>query len=214
MKAIIMAGGFGTRLRPLTINIPKPMVPIGNLPMMEHVVNLLKRHGFTEIMSLLFYQSEVIKNHFKDGRKFGVKMEYLLPDQDFGTAGAVRYASDFCDETVIVISGDVLTDFDLSQAFEFHKEKQGDATILLTRLENPLAYGIVITDAEDRITRFLEKPSWGEAFSDTINTGIYILEPGTVRLIPPPAKCCASCGAALPQHAKFCAACGVNAGGQ
>jgi len=185
MKAIIMAGGFGTRLRPLTINIPKPMVPIGNLPMMEHVVNLLRRHGFTEIMSLLFYQSEVIKNHFKDGRKFGVKMEYLLPDQDFGTAGAVRYAADFCDETVIVISGDVLTDFYLSQAFEFHKEKQGDATILLTRLENPLAYGIVITDAEHRITRFLEKPSWGEAFSDTINTGIYILEPETVRLIPP-----------------------------
>jgi mannose-1-phosphate guanylyltransferase/phosphomannomutase len=180
-----MAGGFGTRLRPLTINMPKPMVPIGNLPMMEHVVNLLRKHGFDEILSLLFFQAEIIKNHFKDGKKFGVKMDYLLPDQDYGTAGSVRYAADFCNETVLVISGDVLTDFDLANAFNFHKEKQGDATILLTRMENPLAYGIIITNTEDRITRFLEKPSWGEMFSDTINTGIYILEPETVRLIPP-----------------------------
>jgi len=161
------------------------MVPVANLPMMEHVVNLLKRHGFDEIVSLLFFQADVIQNHFKDGRKFGVKMDYLLPDQDYGTAGAVRYATDFCDETVVVISGDVLTDFDLSTAFRFHKEKEGDATILLTRLENPLAYGIVITDNDDNITRFMEKPSWGEMFSDTINTGVYILEPKTVRLIPP-----------------------------
>jgi len=185
VKAIIMAGGFGTRLRPLTINIPKPMVPVANLPMMEHVVNLLRLHGFDDIVSLLFFQAEVIKNHFKDGRRFGVKMDYLQPDQDYGTAGAVRYAADFCDETVMVISGDVLTDFDLASAFRFHKEKEGDATILLTRLENPLAYGIVITDADDRITRFMEKPSWGEMFSDTINTGVYILEPATVRMIPP-----------------------------
>jgi len=185
LKAIIMAGGFGTRLRPLTINIPKPMVPIANLPMMEHVVNLLKKHGFDEIVSLIFFQSEVITDYFKDGRKFGVKMEYMLPDQDYGTAGAVRYAADFCDETVLVISGDVLTDFDLGEAFRFHKENEGDASILLTRLENPLAYGIVITNPEHRITRFLEKPSWGEMFSDTINTGVYILEPETVRLIPP-----------------------------
>lgn len=185
MKAIIMAGGFGTRLRPLTINIPKPMVPIGNLPMMEHVVNLLKKHGFDDIVALLFFQSDIIMNYFKDGRKFGVKMDYLLPDQDYGTAGAVRYAADFCDQNVMVISGDVLTDFDLGAAFRFHQERQADATILLTRLENPLAYGIVITDKEDRITRFMEKPSWGEMFSDTINTGIYILRPETVRLIPP-----------------------------
>ncbi|MEZ5357547.1 MAG: sugar phosphate nucleotidyltransferase [Candidatus Zixiibacteriota bacterium] len=185
MKAIIMAGGFGTRLRPLTINIPKPMVPIANLPMMEHVVNLLKEHGCTEIMTLLFFQHEIITDHFKDGSKFGVKMEYMLPDQDYGTAGAVRYAADFCDETTMIISGDVLTDFDLTEAMDFHRDNKGDATILLTRLENPLAYGIVITDEQHRIIRFLEKPSWGEAFSDTINTGIYILEPETIRLIPP-----------------------------
>ena len=172
MKAIIMAGGFGTRLRPLTINLPKPMVPIGNIPMMEHVVNLLKQNGFDELASLLFFQAEEIKNHFGDGHKFGVKMDYLQPTEDYGTAGAVRFAEDFIDDTVLVISGDVLTDFDLSEAIEWHRNKKADATIMLTRVENPLPYGIVITDDDDKIVRFLEKPSWGEAFSDTINTGI------------------------------------------
>ncbi|MBN2227560.1 MAG: NTP transferase domain-containing protein [candidate division Zixibacteria bacterium] len=185
MKAIIMAGGFGTRLRPLTINLPKPMVPIGNIPMMEHVVNLLKRNGFDELVSLLFFQAEEIKHHFGDGHKFGVRMDYLQPTEDYGTAGAVRFAEDFIDDTVLVISGDVLTDFDLSEAIDWHRAKKADATIMLTRVENPLPYGIVITDDDDRIVRFLEKPSWGEAFSDTINTGIYILEPHAVRLIPP-----------------------------
>ncbi|MCX6827480.1 MAG: sugar phosphate nucleotidyltransferase [candidate division Zixibacteria bacterium] len=185
MKAIIMAGGFGTRLRPLTINIPKPMVPIGNIPMMEHVVHLLKRNGFDDLMALLFFQGEEIKNYFKDGRKFGVKMDYLQPTEDYGTAGAVRFADSFIDETILVISGDLLTDFNLSQAIEWHHRKRSEATILLTRIENPLAYGIVIADDDGRINRFMEKPSWGEMFSDTINTGIYILEPPTVRLIPP-----------------------------
>jgi len=185
MKAIIMAGGFGTRLRPLTINIPKPMVPIGNLPMMEHVVNLLRKNGFTDLISLLFFQADEIKGHFGDGRKFGVRMEYLQPTEDYGTAGAVRFAESFIDETVLVISGDVLTDFDLKNAIEWHQAKKSDATILLTRVENPLPYGIVITDDDGKIVRFMEKPSWGEMFSDTINTGIYILEPHTVRLIPP-----------------------------
>jgi len=180
-----MAGGFGTRLRPLTINIPKPMVPIGNIPMMEHVVNLLKRHGFDDLISLLYFQADEIKNYFKDGRRFGVKMEYLQPSEDYGTAGAVRFAEDFIDDTILVISGDVLTDFDLSHACDWHKQRNSDATIMLTRVENPLAYGIVITDDDGRIVQFLEKPSWGESFSDTINTGIYFLEPHTVRLIPP-----------------------------
>jgi mannose-1-phosphate guanylyltransferase/phosphomannomutase len=185
MKAIIMAGGFGTRLRPLTVNIPKPMVPIGNIPMMEHVVNLLKRNGFDDLIALLFFQAEEIQNYFKDGRKFGVKLEYLQPTEDYGTAGAVRFADNFIDETVLVISGDLLTDFNLNKAVEWHHRKKSEATILLTRVENPLPYGIVITDDDGNIVRFLEKPSWGEMFSDTINTGIYILEPHTVRLIPP-----------------------------
>jgi len=185
MKAIIMAGGFGTRLRPLTINVPKPMVPIGTIPMMEHVVRLLKKNGFTDLISLLFFQGDEIKNHFKDGRTFGVKMDYLQPTEDYGTAGAVRFADSFIDDTVLVISGDVLTDFNLEEATNWHLQKGSEATILLTRVENPLPYGIVIINEEGHIVRFLEKPSWGEAFSDTINTGIYILEPRTVRLIPP-----------------------------
>jgi mannose-1-phosphate guanylyltransferase/phosphomannomutase len=179
-----MAGGFGTRLRPLTINVPKPMVPVGNLSMMEHVVNLLREHGITDITSLLYFQPGAIKEHFKDGSDFGVNMNYCLPDDDYGTAGAVRYALDDMDEPVLVISGDLITDFDLSGAIKWHRERKSDATILLTRAENPLAYGIVITENDGRIVRFLEKPSWGEAFSDTINTGIYILEPSAVELIP------------------------------
>ncbi len=185
MRAVIMAGGFGTRLRPLTINLPKPMVPIGNIPMMEHVVGLLAANGITQVTSLLYFQADKIREHFGDGSEFGVHMDYAQPDDDFGTAGAVRYALESIDETVLVISGDLVTDFDLSEAMEWHRERQAEATILLTHMENPLAYGIVITDEEGHIVRFLEKPSWGEAFSDTINTGIYILEPPAIKLIPP-----------------------------
>lgn len=184
MKAIIMAGGFGTRLRPLTINAPKPMVPIANIPIMEHVVTLLKRHGITDITSLLYFQADKIKDHFKDGSEFGVKMNYVKPDDDYGTAGAVRFALEDYDGKVLIISGDLITDFDLSEALKWHDEKKSEATLLLTRIENPLAYGIVITEENGKITQFLEKPTWGEAFSDTINTGIYILEKEAYKLIP------------------------------
>lgn len=184
MKAIIMAGGFGTRLRPLSINIPKPMVPVGNLPIMEHVISLLKKNGITDITALLYFQADDIKNYFKDGGAFGVKMKYIKPDADYGTAGAVRVAMENTEESIIVISGDLITDFNLTEAIKWHREKKSEATILLTRIEDPLPYGIVITDPEGRIVRFLEKPSWGEAFSDTINTGIYLLEPDAFNLIP------------------------------
>ncbi|MCC7430623.1 NTP transferase domain-containing protein [bacterium] len=185
MKAVIMAGGFGTRLRPLTCNIPKPMVPVANKPMMEHIVNLLKKYGITEIVSLLYYQPEKIKNYFGDGSKFGIKMDYVKAEADFGTAGSVKNAAHLLKERFIIISGDVLTDFDLEKAIKFHEEKKSISTILLTRVTNPLAFGVVITDDKGKITRFLEKPSWGEVFSDTINTGIYILEPEALDFIPP-----------------------------
>ncbi len=185
MKAILMAGGFGTRLRPLTMNVPKPMVPIGNIPMMEHVILLLKRHGITDITALLYYQPDLISSYFKDGSSLGVNLSYALPDDDYGTAGAVRYAAADMKETVLVISGDLVTDFDLSAAIGWHKEHESEATIVLTRIENPLAYGIVITEPDGRVARFLEKPTWSEAFSDTINTGIYILEPSAIEMIPP-----------------------------
>jgi mannose-1-phosphate guanylyltransferase/phosphomannomutase len=184
MKAVLMAGGFGTRLRPITQNIPKPMVPLLNRPMMEHIVNLLKKHGIEDIVVLLFYQAEIIQEYFKDGKGFGVNIEYILPQEDYGTAGAVKLAEDFIDDTFIVISGDVLTDFDLKKAVEFHKEKKSKATILLTRVENPLPFGIVIFDSDNKITKFFEKPTWGEVFSDTINTGIYILEKEILKYIP------------------------------
>ena len=185
MKAVIMAGGFGTRLRPLTCNIPKPMVPMLNRPMMEHIVDLLKRHGITDIIATLYYQPDVISGYFDDGRRFGVSMQYLKAEADFGTAGSVRNAKSFLDERFLIISGDVFTDFDLSAAIRFHEEKKAKATLILTHAPNPLQYGVVLTHDNGKISRFLEKPSWGEVFSDTINTGIYILEPDVLDLIPP-----------------------------
>ncbi len=183
-KAVIMAGGFGTRLRPLTMSIPKPMVPLANKPMMAHIVELLKRHGITNMVSVLYFQPEHITNYFKDGADFGISMEYITAEADFGTAGAVKNAQTKLGERFIIISGDVLTDFDITAALRFHEERKALATIVLTRVPQPLQYGIVMTNEDGRITRFLEKPSWGEVFSDTINTGIYILEPEALDLIP------------------------------
>jgi mannose-1-phosphate guanylyltransferase/phosphomannomutase len=186
MKGVIMAGGFGTRLKPLTINRPKPMVPVANRPIMEHIVELLRSHGITDLISILYFQPEYITSHFGDGSAFGVKMQYVTADADYGTAGAVRNAQELIgDEPVIVISGDVLTDFDLTVAINEHNARGADATIALTSVDNPLAFGIVIVDRQTgKIVRFLEKPTWGEVFSDTINTGIYILEPGALARVP------------------------------
>ncbi len=184
MKAVLMAGGFGTRLRPVTQNIPKPMVPLVNKPMMEHIINLLKKHNISEIIVLLFYQAEIIQDYFRNGEDFGVKISYILPQEDYGTAGAVKLAEKYLDDTFIVISGDVLTDFNLQKAIDFHGNKKSKATILLTRVQNPLPFGIVIFDEDGKITKFYEKPTWGEVFSDTINTGIYILEQEILKHIP------------------------------
>ncbi len=184
MKAVVMAGGFGTRLRPLTCNLPKPMVPMGNRPMMEHIFSLLEQHNFTDVSAMLYFSPEDIRGYFQDGKKFGLKMKYFLPTGDLGTAGCIKFAQEELDETFLVMSGDVLTDFDLTDALKFHKEKKALATMVLTRVTNPLPYGVVIIDEAGRITRFLEKPSWGEVFSDTINTGIYILDPKVLDEIP------------------------------
>ena len=177
MKAIIMAGGEGTRLRPLTCNLPKPMVPVANRPMMEYCVALLKRNGIRDIGVTLRYLPETIIEHFGDGSDFGVKMCYFVEDSPLGTAGSVKNAGSFLDQTFVVVSGDALTDINLSEAIKFHKERGAIATIVLTRVNCPLEYGVVITGEEGRIRRFLEKPGWGEVFSDTVNTGIYVLEP-------------------------------------
>ncbi len=185
MQAVIMAGGFGTRLRPLTNNIPKPMIPMANRPMMEHIVDLVRAHGMTDLVTLLYFQPETIERHFGDGADFGVRMTYLTATEDYGTAGAVKFAAPRLEGPCLVISGDVLTDFDLTQAIAFHRAQGAIATVVLTRVENPLQYGLVITDDEGRITRFLEKPTWSEVFTDTVNTGIYILEPEALEFIPP-----------------------------
>ncbi len=177
MKAVIMAGGEGTRLRPLTSNVPKPMMTLANRPMMEHVIDLLKRHGFDEIVVTLAFMPNVIRNWFGDGSEFGVRMVYAIEETPLGTAGSVRNAMAELDEPFLVISGDVLTDIDLTKIVEFHQAKKAMATIGLIRVENPLEFGIVITREDGSIERFLEKPGWGQVFSDTINTGIFVLEP-------------------------------------
>jgi mannose-1-phosphate guanylyltransferase/phosphomannomutase len=177
MKAVIMAGGEGTRLRPLTSNAPKPMMSLVNAPMMEHVVSLLTRHGFDEIVVTVAFMANHIRTYFGDGSDFGVKMVYATEDTPLGTAGSVRNAMDELTERFLVISGDVLTDIDLSAMVAEHDRTNAFATIGLVRVTNPLEFGIVITRPDGSIEQFLEKPSWGQVFSDTINTGIFVLEP-------------------------------------
>ena len=178
MKAVLMAGGEGSRLRPLTSRRPKPLAPVAGKPVAEHIVNLLRRHGFTEIVATLHYLADEIEAYFGDGSALGVKMHYVVEDTPLGTAGAVKLAHDLIgNEPFLIISGDALTDVDLSAIVRHHQEHRNDVTIALQRVTNPLEFGVVVTDESDRIVRFLEKPSWGEVFSDTINTGIYVLQP-------------------------------------
>ncbi|MEA5467330.1 mannose-1-phosphate guanyltransferase [Spirulina sp. 06S082] len=185
MRAVLMAGGSGTRLRPLTCDLPKPMVPILNRPIAEHIVNLLKRNDITEVIATLHYLPDVMRDYFQDGHDFGVQMTYAVEeDQPLGTAGCVKNIAELLDDTFLVISGDSITDFDLKAAIAFHKEKQAKATLILTRVPNPVEFGVVITDQENRIIRFLEKPSTSEIFSDTVNTGTYILEPEVLGYLP------------------------------
>src|SRR5690242_12964606 len=184
MKAVIMAGGEGTRLRPLTSNQPKPMMHLANRPMMEHIVQLLQRHGFDEIVVTLAFMPNAIRTYFGDGSEFGVRMVYATEEQPLGTAGSVRNAMDELDDRFLVISGDVLTDIDLSKIVEFHEKREALATIGLVAVENPLEFGIVITREDGSIERFLEKPTWGQVFSDTINAGIFVLEPEIFDYIP------------------------------
>jgi mannose-1-phosphate guanylyltransferase/phosphomannomutase len=185
MKAVIMAGGEGTRLRPLTSNQPKPMIHLANRPMMEHIVQLLQRHGFDDIVVTVAFMANNIRSYFGDGSEFGVRMVYATEETPLGTAGSVRNAMDELDERFLVISGDVLTDIDLSELVAFHEAKGALATIGLTAVENPLEFGIVITNEDGSIERFLEKPGWGQVFSDTVNNGIFVFEPEIFDSIAP-----------------------------
>lgn len=188
MKAVVMAGGEGTRLRPLTSNQPKPMVPIVNKPCMEHIIELLKKNGITDIIVTLAFLPQSIRGYFGNGSSLGVSIEYSVEESPLGTAGSVRNAFEHLDETFIVISGDALTDFDLNKVIDFHKSKDSMITLALKSVENPLEFGVVIVDEDNHIKQFLEKPSWGQVFSDYVNTGIYVLEPEIFDFIPADTK--------------------------
>jgi mannose-1-phosphate guanylyltransferase/phosphomannomutase len=184
VKAVIMAGGEGTRLRPLTANQPKPMLPMANAPLAEHVVNLLRQHGFEEIVVTVGFLASTIRTYFGDGSELGVHLVYATEETPLGTAGSVLNARDELDDRFLVISGDVLTDVDLTALVDFHAKQGAVVTLALEAVPNPLEFGIVIIDGEGRVERFLEKPGWGDVFSDTINTGIYVLEPEVFDWIP------------------------------
>ncbi|MEX0993691.1 MAG: sugar phosphate nucleotidyltransferase [Solirubrobacterales bacterium] len=184
MKAVVMAGGEGTRLRPLTSNQPKPMVPVAGKPCMEHIVELVARHGLTQIVATLAYMPQIIRGYFGEGSQLGVEIDYSIEELPAGTAGSVKLLEHYLDDTFLVISGDAITDIDLTALLRAHRESGAAATLALKRVPNPLEFGVVIADEQGRIERFLEKPSWGEIFSDTINTGIYALEPDVLRSVP------------------------------
>jgi len=180
-----MAGGEGSRLRPLTCDLPKPMVSIMNKPVMEHTIGLLKQYGITDIGITLMYHPQLIQDYFGSGKNLGVNITYFIEETPLGTAGGIKSAQSFLDESFIVISGDSITNLNITKAVEFHKEKKAIATLILTKVDLPLDYGVVLTNEDGSITGFLEKPSWGEIFSDTVNTGTYILEPDIFNYIEP-----------------------------
>lgn len=187
MQALILAGGKGTRLRPLTMYTPKPIVPVLNRPFLLYQIEILKRAGITDITLSLSYQPDKIEQLLDDGAEYGVNLRYLTEPSPRGTGGAYKFAADSIRETTIVFNGDILTDLDVSEVVEFHRQKQAEATIVLTPVKNPAAYGLVETDEENRVFRFREKPSAEEIAGLTtknINAGIYILEPTVLDLIP------------------------------
>jgi mannose-1-phosphate guanylyltransferase len=185
MKAILLAGGKGTRLRPLTIHTPKPIVPIFNRPFLHYQIDLLKQvPEIDEVILSLNYQPRRIEEIFGDGAEIGMKIRYVVEPAPLGTAGAVRYAGDSLTESVVVFNGDVLTQIDLAAVIQLHRERRARATIVLTPVENPSAYGLVETDADGNIQRFLEKPKPEEITTNLINAGIYVLEPDTFDRIP------------------------------
>src|SRR5918992_1232772 len=184
VRAVVMAGGEGTRLRPLTSNQPKPMVPIVGKPCMEHIVDLLRRHGFEDIVVTLAFMPQMIRGYFGDGASQGLQIRYSIEEMPAGTAGSGKLAQEALDDTFLVISGDALCDIDLGKIVEFHEARGAAVTIGLKSVDNPLEFGIVVTDEEGKVERFLEKPSWGQVFSDTINTGIYVLEPEVLKHVP------------------------------
>ncbi|MBX6389338.1 MAG: mannose-1-phosphate guanyltransferase [Frankia sp.] len=180
-----MAGGEGTRLRPLTANAPKPLLPVVNRPIMEHVLRLLKRHGFDETVVTVQFLAAMVRTYFGDGEELGMHLSYATESTPLGTAGSVKNAeAALRDESFLVISGDALTDIDLSSLVAEHRKRGALVTVALKSVPDPLEFGIVIAREDGRISRFLEKPTWGQVFSDTVNTGIYVMEPEVFEHVP------------------------------
>ncbi|MFC1869763.1 sugar phosphate nucleotidyltransferase [Chloroflexota bacterium] len=184
MKAVILVGGEGTRLRPLTCNIPKAMVPILNRPFLEHLLRYLEKHGVRDVILAMGYNPDPIRSHLGDGAQFGVRLTYLVEESPLGTAGAVKNAEPLLDGPCVVFNGDILTEIDLTAMIKRHQAIKPRASIALTPVDNPTIYGVVETDARGMVQRFVEKPGWDEVTSNMINAGIYILEPEVLAHIP------------------------------
>ena len=189
MKGVILAGGKGMRLRPLTCNSPKPMLPLLEKPVLEYNIELLKRHGIHEIAITVQYMGAVIQKYFGDGSKWGVKLHYFEDSPPLGTAGSIKQAEEFLDEPFVVISGDALTDFSLSKGIEFHQCRDRMVTMFVKEVDHPLSFGVVVMNEECEVIRYIEKPSWNEVISNVVNTGIYIMNPDIFSYIPPQQFC-------------------------
>src|SRR5262245_54460013 len=184
MQALILAGGKGTRLRPLTMHTPKPIVPIANKPFLLYQLELLKKADVSDVILSLSYQPHKIEDRLGDGTDYDVRISYTVETSPLGTAGAYRHAAGLIRETTVVFNGDILTDLNLNEVIRFHKERNATATIVLVPVANPTAYGLVETEQDGRVKRFLEKPKPEEVTCNTINAGIYILEPRVLDYIP------------------------------
>lgn len=185
MKAVIIAGGLGTRLRPLTYNTPKPIVPVANRPFVVHQIEHLVKHGVDEVILNLHYLSHEIKKALDDGKQWGIKIHYSVEEHPLGTAGAVKNAEKFFDDgPMVIFNGDVLTDINISKVVNFHREKAATVTLTLTEVEDPTAFGLILTDKDGRVTDFIEKPSWDMVSAKTINAGIYVVDPKIFDDVP------------------------------
>jgi mannose-1-phosphate guanylyltransferase len=186
MRAVVLVGGFGTRLRPLTLTTPKPMLPVGHVPIIERLVDNLARGGVTDVTLALGFKAEPFIEAFPGGQCNGVALHYAVEPEPLDTAGAIRFAADFSgiDDTFVVANGDVLTDLDIGALVEFHRQHSAEATIHLIGVDDPSSFGVVVTDADGRVERFIEKPPRGTAPSHQINGGTYVLEPSVLRRIP------------------------------
>jgi len=183
-KAIILVGGEGTRLRPLTNGIPKPMLPILNRPFLEYTIAYLKKYHLREIILTVGYLPGVIQDYFGDGSRLGIRLHYALEDSPLGTAGAVKNTEHYLDNTFVVLNGDIFTDLNIADMFAFHQQKKSKATIALFWADNPCAFGVVETERDGRVRQFIEKPSPDEAATNWINAGIYIIEPELLQYVP------------------------------